>query len=89
MKCKATQYVCFQSSVIGERLDLPYFLAPPQLPQRAAPRRRRICKKINCTVHTDSEAKNTSKYYKKNNACHKEKNKFYSLRNRTEMVFDK
>ena len=33
MKCKATQYVCFQSSVIGERLDLPYFLAPR--PRRA------------------------------------------------------
>ena len=37
MKCKATQYVCSQSSVIGERLDLPYFLAPPQPPHRAAP----------------------------------------------------
>ena len=38
MKCKATQYVCFQSSVIGERLDLPYFLAPPQPSERASPR---------------------------------------------------
>ena len=65
MKCKATQYVCSQSSVIGERLDLPYFLAPPQPPHRGAPRRAAagcICKKINCTGHTDPEAKTSSNY---------------------------
>ena len=59
MKCKATQYVCFQSSVIGERLDLPYFLAPP--PRLAAP--ISYVKNQLRSVNIDPEAKNTEKCF--------------------------